>query len=61
MPFDEELIVIAGKDQFLSKMQRRFAVFSMTLKRRQLYLDKPKEARQILIDAKMVRIVPDVA
>ncbi len=61
VPFDEELIVIAGKDQFLKQNAAAIRGFLDDVKAAtQFYLDKPKEARQILIDAKMVRIVPDV-
>jgi len=61
VPFDEELIVIAGKDQFLKQNAAAIRGFLEDVKAAtKFYLDNPKEARQILIDAKMVRIIPDV-
>jgi ABC-type nitrate/sulfonate/bicarbonate transport system substrate-binding protein len=61
IPFDEELIVIAGKDEFLKKNADAIRGFLEDVQAAtQFYLNKPKEARQILIDAKMVRVVPDV-
>jgi len=61
IPFDEELIVIAGKDEFLKKNAAAIRGFLEDVQAAtQFYLNKPKEARQILIDAKMVRVVPEV-
>ena len=61
IPFDEELIVIAGKDAFLKKNAEAIRGFLEDVKAAtDFYLAKPKEARQILIDAKMVRVSPDV-
>jgi ABC-type nitrate/sulfonate/bicarbonate transport system substrate-binding protein len=61
LPFDEELIVIAGKDDFLKKNAVAVKAFLSDVKdATRYYLDKPKEARQILIDKKMVRVSPDV-
>jgi ABC-type nitrate/sulfonate/bicarbonate transport system substrate-binding protein len=61
VPFDEELIVIAGKDQFLKKNAEAIRGFLEDVKSAtRYYLDKPKEARQLLIDAKMVRVIPEV-
>jgi len=61
VPFDEELIVIAGKDAFLKKNAAAIRGFLEDVKTTtQFYLDKPKEARQLLIDAKMVRVSADV-
>ena len=61
VPFDEELIVIAGKDEFLKKNAVAIRAFLEDIKAAtQFYLQKPKEARQILIDTKMVRVTPDV-
>jgi ABC-type nitrate/sulfonate/bicarbonate transport system substrate-binding protein len=61
IPFDEELIVIAGKDEFLKKNAEAIRAFLEDVKTAtDFYLAKPEEARQILIDAKMVRVSPDV-
>jgi ABC-type nitrate/sulfonate/bicarbonate transport system substrate-binding protein len=61
IPFDEELIVIAGKDEFLKKNAAAIRGFLEDVKAAtDFYLARPKEARQILIDAKMVRVSPDV-
>jgi len=61
VPFDEELIVIAGKDEFLKKNPAAIRGFLEDVKATtRFYLDRPKEARQLLIDAKMVRVSPDV-
>ena len=61
VPFDEELIVIAGKDEFLKKNATAIRAFLQDVKdATRFYLDKPKEARQLLIDAKMVRVSADV-
>jgi ABC-type nitrate/sulfonate/bicarbonate transport system substrate-binding protein len=61
VPFDEELIVIAGKDAFLKKNAAAIRGFLEDIKSTtQFYLEKPKEARQLLIDAKLVRVSADV-
>jgi ABC-type nitrate/sulfonate/bicarbonate transport system substrate-binding protein len=61
VPFDEELIVIAGKDEFLKKNPAAIRGFLEDVKAAtRFYLDQPKEARQLLIDAKMVRVSPEV-
>ena len=61
VPFDEELIVIAGKDEFLKRNAAAVRGFLEDVKAAtRFYLENPKEARQILIDAKMVRVSPDV-
>jgi len=61
IPFDEELIVIAGKDEFLKKNALAIRAFLEDVRdATKFYLEKPREARQILIDAKMVRVTPDV-
>jgi ABC-type nitrate/sulfonate/bicarbonate transport system substrate-binding protein len=61
MPFDEELIVIMGKDAYLKKNAEAIRGFMEDVKTAtDYYLAKPKEARQLLIDRKMVRVVPDV-
>jgi ABC-type nitrate/sulfonate/bicarbonate transport system substrate-binding protein len=59
IPFEEELIV--GKDEFLKKNAAAVRAFLEDLKASmQFYLEKPREARQLLIDHKMVRVNPDV-
>jgi ABC-type nitrate/sulfonate/bicarbonate transport system substrate-binding protein len=61
IPFEEELSVLIGKDAFLKK--NTVAVRAMLEDLREatrFYLDKPREARQALIDARMVRAGPDV-
>lgn len=61
MPFDEELIVIMGKDEYLKKNADALRGFMQDVKAAtEFYLAKPREARQMLIDAKMVRVTPDV-
>jgi ABC-type nitrate/sulfonate/bicarbonate transport system substrate-binding protein len=61
VPFDEELIVLAGKDEFLKKNATAVRAFLADLKAAtQFYLENPREARQLLIDNKMVRVNPDV-
>jgi ABC-type nitrate/sulfonate/bicarbonate transport system substrate-binding protein len=61
IPFDEELIVLVGKDEFLKKNAGAVRAFLADLKAAtEFYLAKPREARQLLIDSKMVRVNPDV-
>jgi ABC-type nitrate/sulfonate/bicarbonate transport system substrate-binding protein len=61
VPFEEELIVLVGKDEFLKKNAGAVRAFLEDLKSAtQFYLEKPREARQLLIDRKMVRVNPDV-
>src|SRR5262245_1485129 len=61
VPFEEELIVLIGKDEFLKKNAAAVRAFLEDLKvATQFYLEKPNEARQLLIDNKMVRVNPDV-
>ena len=61
VPFEEELIVITGKDEFLKKNAAAVRAFVGDLKAAtQFYLEKPREARQLLIDNKMVRVSSDV-
>jgi len=60
VPFDEELIVLVGKDEFLKKNAVAIRGLLADLKEAtRFYLDKPREARQLLIDGKMVRAAPD--
>jgi ABC-type nitrate/sulfonate/bicarbonate transport system substrate-binding protein len=61
VPFDEELTVLVGKDEFLKKNAAAVRALLADLKASmQLYLEKPREARQLLIDAHMVRVSADV-
>src|SRR5262249_46594274 len=61
VPFEEELIVLIGKDEFLKKNAAALRGFLEDLKlSTQFYLEKPREARQLLIDHKMVRVNPEV-
>jgi len=61
IPFEEELIVIIGKDAFLKKNASTVTAMLEDLKEAaRFYLEKPREARQALIDARMVRAGPDV-
>jgi ABC-type nitrate/sulfonate/bicarbonate transport system substrate-binding protein len=61
VPFDEELNVVVGKDAFLKANAPAVRALLADLKAAmQFYLEKPREARQLLIDARMVRVSPDV-
>jgi ABC-type nitrate/sulfonate/bicarbonate transport system substrate-binding protein len=61
MPFDEELIVILGKDAYLKKHEEAIRGLLEDVKiATDYYLSKPREARQLLIDKRMVRVVPEV-
>jgi len=61
VPFDEELIVLVGKDEFLKSNAVAVRAFLADLKRvTQFYLEKPREARSLLIEAKMVRVTPEI-
>jgi len=61
MPFDEELIVIMGKDAYLKSHAEAIRGLLQDVRAAtEFYLAKPREARQMLIDAKMVRVTPDV-
>jgi len=61
VPFDEELIVLIGKDEFLKKNSPAVrALLADLAGAMRFYVEKPREARQVLIDARMVRVTPDV-
>lgn len=61
VPFDEELDVIIGKDGYLKEHAAAIRAFLVDLKAAtRFYLDHTKEARQILIDKKFVRVPADV-
>src|SRR5262245_56824155 len=58
---EDEVNVLIGKDEFLKKNAAAVRAFLEDLKAgMQFYLEKPREARQLLIDHKMVRVNPDV-
>jgi ABC-type nitrate/sulfonate/bicarbonate transport system substrate-binding protein len=57
MPFDEELIVISGKHGFLKRNAGPVRAFLEDLRLvTGFYLTRTREARQMLIDARMVRV-----
>ena len=61
IPGDEELIVLVAKDDFLKANAAGVKAFLDDLHAAtKYYLEHPQEARQILIDTKMVRVPPDV-
>jgi ABC-type nitrate/sulfonate/bicarbonate transport system substrate-binding protein len=61
MPFDQELIVLIGKDEFLKKNPAAIRALMEDLQAStRFYLEHPREARQALIDAKLVRVTPEV-
>jgi ABC-type nitrate/sulfonate/bicarbonate transport system substrate-binding protein len=61
IPTDEELIVLVGKDEFLEANATAIKAFLADLHAATtFYLERSKEARQILIDTKMVRVPADV-
>jgi ABC-type nitrate/sulfonate/bicarbonate transport system substrate-binding protein len=61
IPQDEELIVLIGKDEFLkSNGVAVRALLTDLATATKFYLEKPREARQILLDTKMVRVPADV-
>jgi ABC-type nitrate/sulfonate/bicarbonate transport system substrate-binding protein len=61
VPFDEELDVLIGKDEFLKRNAVAVRALLEDLQHAMgFYLEKPREARQLLIDTKMVRVSPAV-
>jgi ABC-type nitrate/sulfonate/bicarbonate transport system substrate-binding protein len=61
MHFDEELLVIVGRDTFMKAGVEVTKAFLADLKTAtKYYLDHTQEARQILIDKKFVRVPPEV-
>jgi ABC-type nitrate/sulfonate/bicarbonate transport system substrate-binding protein len=61
VPFDEELTVLVGKDELLKKNAVAVRALLEDLKAAmQFYLENPREARQLLIDTRMVRVSSDV-
>jgi ABC-type nitrate/sulfonate/bicarbonate transport system substrate-binding protein len=60
-PFDEELIVLVSGDEFLKKNVVAVKAFLADLQAAtKFYLTRTREARQILIDKKFVRVPADV-
>jgi ABC-type nitrate/sulfonate/bicarbonate transport system substrate-binding protein len=61
VPYDEELLTLIGKHAFLQKNETAIRALLDDLRAAtRFYLDKPKEARQVLLDSKMVRVPADV-
>jgi ABC-type nitrate/sulfonate/bicarbonate transport system substrate-binding protein len=61
IPFDEDFLALAGRDSFLKANALAVRAFLDDLKDvTKFYLEHPAEARQMLIDTKMVRITPDL-
>jgi ABC-type nitrate/sulfonate/bicarbonate transport system substrate-binding protein len=61
LPFDEELDVLVGKDEFLKNNAAAVRGFLEDLQQAmRFYLDQPRQARQLLIDRRMVRVSPAV-
>ncbi len=61
MPFDEELVVVVGHNDYLKAHAEAIRGFLADLQAAtKFYLDKPEEARQLLIDKKFVRVPPDI-
>jgi ABC-type nitrate/sulfonate/bicarbonate transport system substrate-binding protein len=61
VPFDEELIVIVGKRPFLEKNADAVRDFLADVRMAtRFFIDKPQEARQVLLDSKLVPLPSDV-
>lgn len=61
MPFDEELVAIAGHEPYLKANAEAIRGFLADLQAATtFYLTHPAEARQILIDKKFVRVPADI-
>ncbi|HEY7245434.1 MAG TPA: ABC transporter substrate-binding protein [Xanthobacteraceae bacterium] len=61
MPFEQELIVFIAKDAFLKQNAAPVRALLADLQAAtRFYLDKPREARQMILDAKGVRLDPDI-
>jgi ABC-type nitrate/sulfonate/bicarbonate transport system substrate-binding protein len=61
MPFEQELIVLLGKDAFLKQNATAIRGLLEDLQvATRFYLEHPREARQLIIDAKLVRVTPDI-
>src|ERR1700724_1813643 len=61
MPFEQELIILLGKEAFLKQNAAPVRGLLQDLQAAtRFYLDKPREARQMILDAKGVRLDPDI-
>ena len=61
MPFEQELILLLGKDAFLKQNAAAIRGLLEDLQTStRFYLEKPREARQMILDAKTVRLSPDI-
>jgi len=61
MPFEQELILLLGKDAFLKQNGAAIRGLLEDLQAStRFYLEKPREARQMILDAKAVRLSPDI-
>lgn len=61
VPFDEELILIMVKPEFAQRNDAVLRAFLADLKAAtRFYLDKTKEARQALLDAKLVQVPAEI-
>jgi ABC-type nitrate/sulfonate/bicarbonate transport system substrate-binding protein len=61
IPTDEELIVLVAKDDFLKANSPAIKAFLSDLRAAtRFYLERSQDARQILLDTKMVRVPADV-
>jgi ABC-type nitrate/sulfonate/bicarbonate transport system substrate-binding protein len=61
MPFEQELIVLLGKDAFLKQYAAAIRGLLEDLQTStRFYLERPREARQMILDAKALRLSPDI-
>jgi ABC-type nitrate/sulfonate/bicarbonate transport system substrate-binding protein len=61
MPFEQELIMLLGKDAFLKQNAAAVRALLEDLRTAtRFYVDNVRQARQIILDAKGVRIAPDI-
>jgi ABC-type nitrate/sulfonate/bicarbonate transport system substrate-binding protein len=61
MPFEQELILLLGKDAFLKQNATAIRGLLEDLQASlRFYLEHPPEARQMILDAKAVRLSPDI-
>jgi len=61
MPFEQELILLLGKHAFLKQNGAAIRGLLEDLQAStRFYLEKPREARQMILDAKAVRLSPDI-
>jgi ABC-type nitrate/sulfonate/bicarbonate transport system substrate-binding protein len=61
MPFEQELILLLGKDTFLKQNAAAIRGLLEDLQTStRFYLNEPRAARQAILDAKTVRLSPDI-